>query len=394
MWQDQPRLARLSSCDCINECLTRKESDVPVRIGDTSPAAANASTGHRPEPDPLSWPSDLISLRADFRGYRIWQETIGDRVRYIARSLRWGVGPHTVVTADMDELRAILQGAAARLQPGVGHASGSAGTPNIAGMYDCWLGGREGFEADRLAADAVGAEFPQVAQAARANRDFVARAVAHVAAQGVSQYLDIGAGLPASPAVHEIVQAADPAARVVYLDNDPVVVAHLRARTLLAGPGVVVVAGDVRQPGGILTCAGPLGLIDLGQPVCVILAAVLHFVTPAEADAAVAALTAAIAPGSYLILSAGTSAGTDPVLIGRLQAAYAGAAVVTGRAEAEIAGYFAGLDLEPPGLTDVWAWRSGTGRYWRPASARILGAVGRKPAAAAAVARTSAGRPA
>jgi hypothetical protein len=94
----------------------------------------------------------------------------------------------------------------------------------------------------------------------------------------------------------------------------------------------------------------------------------------------VAALRAAIAPGSYLILSAGTRTGTDPVLIDRLQAAYAGAAVVTGRSEAEIAAYFTGLNLEPPGLTDVWAWRPDTERYWPPANARILGGVGRKPA--------------
>ena len=321
----------------------------PARI----PEPPDASTDRDAELHPSSWAGDLISLRADFPGFRIWWEIIGDRVRYVARSLCLDVGPHTVVTGDLCELRAILGDAVSRLRSHGREVSSGAAAPNIAGMYNRWLRGQDNFEPDRLAADALVAEFPQVAQDARANREFVARAVAHVAAQGVSQFLDIGAGLPSSPTVHEIAQRADRSACVAYIDNDPVVVAHLRARMLLAGPGVVVVEGDVRQPHGILTCAGPLGLIDLGQPVCVILAAVLHFVTPAEADATVAALIAAVAPGSYLILSAGTSTGTDPVLIERLHAAYAGAAVVSGRTEAEIAAYFTGLDLEPPELTDV-----------------------------------------
>ena len=333
-------------------------------------------------------PNGLHALRADFPDFRIWQEIIGGRIRYVARRLHRGVSPHTIVTSDLDELRFLLT-AGARPQPQSveGQASGT-GAPSIAGMYSHWLRGKDNFEADRIAADAIRAEFPQVAYVARANRDFVTRAVRHVAAQGVTQYLDIGAGLPASPAVHEIAQNADPRACVAYIDCDPVVVAHLRARTLLAGPGVVVMAGDVREPHGVLACSGPLGLIDLGQPVCVILAAVLHFVTPQEADATVAALTRAVAPGSYLIVSAGTSAGTDPALVDRMQAAYAGAAVVTSRAESEIAAYFTGLRLESPGLTEVWAWRPGSDRYWAPANARILGGVGRKPAVAVVSAST------
>lgn len=323
-------------------------------------------------------PDMLSDVRAQFPGFWIWQERIGDRTRYVARSLRRELGPHTVVTADLDEMRALLADAPARSQPA---GSQPSGTARIAGMYSHWLRGQDNFEADRIAADAIRSEFPQVAYAARANRDFVIRAVRHVAAQGITQYLDIGTGLPVSPAVHEIAQGADAVARVVYIDNDPVVVGHVRARTLLAGPGVMVATGDVRHATDILACTGPLGLIDLGEPVCVILAAVLHFVTPHEADATVAALIRAIAPGSYLILSAGTSTGTDPALVDRLQAACAGAAVVTARAESEIAAYFSGLRLEPPGLTDVWAWRPSE-RYWAPANARILGGVGRKPAVA------------
>lgn len=322
---------------------------------------------------------ELTTLREEFPGFRIWREMTGDRVRYIARSMHPGTGPHTAVTADPDELRAVLRDALTQSQLRPAGVQPFATTrPNIARMYSYWIGGKDNFEADRLAANTVLADFPQVVDIARANRDFVIRAVAHVAARGIAQFLDVGTGLPACPAVHEIARQADPAARVAYIDNDPVVVAH--ARALLAGPGIVVIAEDIRQPGAIL--AGPelRKVIDLEQPACVILASVLHFVSPPEADAIVATFTAAMAPGSYLILSAGTSTGTDPALIERLAAAYQDTTVVTGRAEGEIAGYFAGLDIEPPGLTDVWAWRAGRQWRWPPTGARILGAVARKPA--------------
>jgi len=124
--------------------------------------------------------------------------------------------------------------------------------------------------------------------------------------------------------------------------NDSVVLGH--ARALLAdGPGAAVVAGDMRRHGAILGSPDLRGLIDLSLPVCVILASVLHFATAPEADAAVAAFTGAVAPGSYLICSAGTSTGTSPALITRLQAIYEGTTMVTGRPEAEIADYFDGL---------------------------------------------------
>jgi S-adenosyl methyltransferase len=139
----------------------------------------------------------------------------------------------------------------------------------------------------------------------------------------------------------------------------------------------------MQQPGAILGRPDLRGLIDLRQPVCVILASVLHFVTATEADAAVDAFTAAMAPGSYLICSAGTSTGISPALIARLQAAYQGTTVVTGRPEAEIAAYFDGLDVVPSGLTDVWAWRPDHQWFWPPPpSARILRGVASKPATA------------
>ena len=190
--------------------------------------------------------------------------------------------------------------------------------------------------------------------------------------------------------MHEVAQQVDPASCVAYVDNDPVVLSHARA-LLATGPRVGVVPGDMRQPGAILNSPQLHRLIDLDEPVCVILASVLHFVPAAEADAIVAAFVAGMAPGSYLILSAGTSTGTDPVLIDRLAAAYQDAAVITSRTEAEIAAYFSGLQLEPPGLTDVWAWRPDVRLQRPPSGARIIGAVARKPASFAAAASAGIG---
>src|ERR1022692_1452373 len=319
---------------------------------------------------------ELDALREDFPQYRIWSEPGRDQTRYVARSQRTGLCPHTVVTADLAELRAALSGTPAQPDDTDQHLDAAA--PNIARMYNRWTGGKDSLAADRAAADAVLADFPAVAQVAVANREFVARAVAHVAAAGITQFIDIGAGLPATPSIHQIARHADPAARAAYIDNDPVVLTH--ARALLAGPGIAIVPGDLRQPAAILTAPALRDVINLDQPACLILAAVLHFLTPAEADAAVTELRAALAPGSYLIISAGTSTGTSPGLIDRLRAAYQGTTAVTGRPETEIAAYFTGLDMIPPGLTDVGAWRPGHWGYQPTAGARIIGAVARKPA--------------
>lgn len=205
-------------------------------------ASADAGLAGQSVPSSL----ELASLRDDYPGFRVWQEVTGDRVRYVARRLSPGIGPHTVVTADLDELRAVLDDAPAPPQAATGQLL-DPGAPNIARMYDRWLGGKDNFEADRHAADAVAAEFPEIVQVARANRQFVVRAVAAVAAEGISQYLDIGAGLPTSPVIHQIAQHADPAARVAYVDNDPVVLAT-PARSWPPAPA---------SPSSPATCASP-----------------------------------------------------------------------------------------------------------------------------------------
>lgn len=316
----------------------------------------------------------LTALRADFPAFRIWREITTGRTRYIARRLHPGPGPHTVVTHDLAELRAALGS-----EGGQAPAGFDLTRPNVARIYNYILGGKDNHLADRQAADSILTDFPEVAQVARANRDFVTRAVYYVATRHVTQFIDVGAGLPAEPAVHQTAQQVNPACRVTYVDNDPLVLVYARA-LLAAGPGVVIVPGDMREPEGILNHPDLRLLIDLDQPVCVLLASVLHFLLPSEADAAVAAFRAAMAPGSYLILSAGTSTGTSPALLDKLRSAYAGTSDITSRPAEDIAAWLTGLDLVPPGLVDVASWQPGSPRRWlAPPTARIIGAVGRKP---------------
>src|SRR5712691_13050934 len=135
--------------------------------------------------------NELAVLRADYPGYKIWREITPGRERYIARSLHCGLNPHTVVTEDLSELRDVLQPAGNPDLPAF-----TTARANIARMYSHWLGGKDSFAADRAAADAILDRFPEVANVARANRAFLARAVRHVARQGVSQFIDAGAGLP------------------------------------------------------------------------------------------------------------------------------------------------------------------------------------------------------
>jgi O-methyltransferase involved in polyketide biosynthesis len=318
---------------------------------------------------------DLTVLRTEFPAYKIWQEHTPGRARYVARSLRDGLNPHTVVTSDLAELRDALEPARS-----AGVIPFTPDQPNIARMYDYWLQGKDHYSADRAAADEITEKFPEVAQIAQANRAFLVRAVRHVARQGITQFLDLGSGLPTSPNTHEAAWEAAPGARVCYADNDPVVLAHARA-LLAIDDKVSVATADIRNPSAYLTDPALTHLIDPATPVCVLLVSVLHFLTAAEADGAVAAIRRWMAPGSYLVISAGTSTGTDPELVRCLQAAYGDTAPVTGRTANEIAEWFDGFSLAPPGLTDVWAWRpSDPPRSPRPdvSRAKFLAGVGRK----------------
>lgn len=249
--------------------------------------------------------------------------------------------------------------------------------PNIARAYDHILGGKDNFAVDRELTEQILRVFPLAGVLARENRAFLARAVDYVSRQGIVQFLDVGAGLPTSPNTHEVAWGVNSHARVVYVDNDPVVIAH--ATALLAASGKVsAVPGDVRRPDAILASPDVTTLIDLNQPACVILTMILHFVEPAEAADIVAAFVRALAPGSFLILSVGFS--SAPSLADQVTTAYtAGALHVHDREQ--IAGYFAGLELVEPGLTEVRRWRpEHPDRQAQDRPADLLAGVGHKVA--------------
>jgi O-methyltransferase involved in polyketide biosynthesis len=259
--------------------------------------------------------------------------------------------------------------------------------PNAARIYDYLLGGKHHFAADRHAAEQLMSVLPDAARAARANRAFLAAAVRYVAGQGIGQYVDIGAGLPTSPNVHECVREVIPDARVAYVDNDPVVVSHARA-LLATDERVTVISADAREYKSILSALELSGIIDLSQPVCVLFVSVLHFLADADADALVAAMRERMAPGSYLVLSAGCL--DDGNLSARegVESAYGARTVLSGRPPAEIAAYFGDFELVPPGLVPVTEWpvgepdgaqpREGTQEPSAPSTVTMLAGIGRK----------------
>ena len=251
-----------------------------------------------------------------------------------------------------------------------------ASVETAARMYDYWLGGHDNFAADRIAALKLTEHAPDVPFLARENRKFLGRAVRFLAGEcGIRQFLDLGTGLPTKGNVHQVAQAIAPDARVVYVDNDPMVHAHSRA--LKTGEGTAVIQADLRDPGTILGHPDTRRLIDFSQPLAILFVSVLHFVGGDDAGAAVASYISAAAPGSYLVLSHASS-DPDPAAGAAGMAVYAGTAnPSTLRTRKEILAFFHGLEILEPGLVPVQQWRSDepapavVGKSW------ILGGVGR-----------------
>jgi hypothetical protein len=237
---------------------------------------------------------------------------------------------------------------------------GATQVPNIARIYDALLGGKDNYAVDRAAARRLVAAIPEAAYAARENRAFLSRAVRFLAADaGISQFLDIGTGLPVRGHVHEVAQAVNPAAKIVYVDNDPVVVAHARA-LLVKSSSVIAVEGDARSPRNLLTMPDLREVIDFDKPVAVLLVAVLHFV-PDDDDpfTAVETIMENLPAGSYLAISHVTGDEIPDSAVKRAAEIYDQAlASGVARSRAEIARLFGGLEMVPPGLVDVGEWRS------------------------------------
>jgi O-methyltransferase involved in polyketide biosynthesis len=229
-------------------------------------------------------------------------------------------------------------------------------TPNTARVYSRLLGGKDHFPADRGEADALLELYPPLADMVKENRAFIAEAVTWAAGQFVGQFIDLGAGLPTTPTVDHIVRMALPAARVAYVDWDPVVLSH--ARALLAGPGVAVAAADLRDPAAVLADPDLRAVINPAEPVCVILGAVLHFLDAGTAREATAGYARLIAPGSCLVISCATF--DDETLAKRLAAEYTAGQFIN-HSRADVASFFAGLEMVGPGLSEARTWRP-----WQP----------------------------
>ncbi|QKG24413.1 SAM-dependent methyltransferase [Actinomadura verrucosospora] len=236
-------------------------------------------------------------------------------------------------------------------------------TPSVARMYDYFLGGTNNHDVDRAAAEEIRRVLPTVADVARANRAFLQRAVRFAAGCGVERFLDLGAGLPTQGNVHEVARSVRPGARVVYVDSDPLVVAHGRA---LVGddPGIGVVRADLCEPAEVLDDPAVRGLIGSGRPVCALFVAVLHFV-PDERDPAglVRRYAEALPAGSHVIVSHAAAEERRNRGVGAAYRARSADASLIARTREEVAGLLDGLTLLEPGVVPLHAWRPDGGEY-------------------------------
>jgi hypothetical protein len=252
---------------------------------------------------------------------------------------------------------------------------------HVARVYNYWLGGTENYPADREAGDEAIRVYPDMYSSVRANRAFLRRAVSYLAGEaGIRQFLDIGTGLPAADNTHQVAQAIAPQSRVVYVDNDPIVLAHARA-LLASGPSGATgyLDADARDPAAILAQAAQL--LDFGQPVALLLVAVLMLIGDSDDPYGIVAdLMAALPPGSYLVIS------HVPSDMQRRASGIAEAAArlstlmaqrVTPRSHAQVTRFFDGLEVLEPGVVPIQEWRPASDEE-ASARAGMWGGVGRK----------------
>ncbi|WP_441248990.1 SAM-dependent methyltransferase [Kitasatospora sp. McL0602] len=248
--------------------------------------------------------------------------------------------------------------------------------PNAARVYDYYLGGSHNFEADREMARRAMELWPELPAIMRSNRAFLRRAVQYLAERGLTRFLDIGSGIPTFGAVHEVARASHPQARVVYVDRDPVAVAHSRL-LLTDDERSQVVEADLRDVGDLLHRPEVAGLLQPGEPVVLMLVAVLHFITDAEEPAKLlAALRDALPPGSALVLSHASLEGR-PDQAGPHQALYRRTPTpLTMRSREQIIDFFEGFDLVDPGVVYLPEWRPENPATVGPHPERMTGMAG------------------
>jgi serine/threonine protein kinase/O-methyltransferase involved in polyketide biosynthesis len=253
--------------------------------------------------------------------------------------------------------------------------------PNVARIYDYFLGGKDNFAADRDAAERILALIPEASSGARLNRQFLGRAVRFLAHAGIRQFIDLGAGLPTRANVHEVAHQVDPAARVVYVDNDPVIRVHAQALLHNIDTATVIEA-DLRDPDSILDHPDLRAFIDFSEPVAVLMVGVLHFIADtADPCGIVARFRDVMAPGSYLAVSHAT-AEPRPQERSAVAAVYRQAsAPLNPRAQSEVWRFFTGFELVDPGVVYAPQWRpeATAGDVPDPATTHMLVGVGHKP---------------
>ncbi|TDD98194.1 SAM-dependent methyltransferase [Actinomadura rubrisoli] len=233
------------------------------------------------------------------------------------------------------------------------------GIPHSARIYDYILGGKDNYPADRAAAASIVEDWPNLPTSMRANRKFMARMAHHLAAEhGIRQFLDIGTGLPTSPNLHEVVQAVAPESRVVYVDNDPIVLVHARALLTSTPEGRTgYLDADFRDSDAILESGRLRDYLDLDRPVALSLIAILHFIVDdAEVRRIINRLMEPLAPGSILALST-TTLDNNPEVVAAGVAAYNAHGIPTvARTKSEVETFFNGLEILDPGVVPVHHW--------------------------------------
>jgi hypothetical protein len=246
--------------------------------------------------------------------------------------------------------------------------------PSAARMYDYYLGGKDNYAVDRQAAVEILRVVPDGPALARANRAFLVRAVRVMTKQGIGQFLDLGSGLPTSPSVHEVARRTNPTARVVYVDNDPIVLVHNAARACDALARTL--RADLTDPDEVHRAVQGTGLFDPDRPVGVLLIAVLHFVDHDRSVPLIRQYLRDLPTGSAVALSCLQREGTDPTALRRLQEVYSRTRTpVAFRTRSQIEHLTCGLNLARPGITDITQWRA----HGRPGTLRVAAALGHLP---------------
>jgi hypothetical protein len=262
--------------------------------------------------------------------------------------------------------------------PGAPPAEIDTSVPHSARIWNYWLGGKDNYPVDREVGEKFLEVYPGIVDVARAVRYFLARAVRHLAGEvGIRQFLDVGTGLPTVDNTHEVAQRVAPECRIVYVDNDPLVLAHARALLASEPPGACdYIDADVRDPGAILDAAART--LDFTRPVGLMMLGILGHVSDYdEARSIVRAFLDALPPGSYLVLSDGADTSVERTEAHRRYAS-TGAVPYLLRSTAQITGFFDGLELVQPGVVPVSRWRPDPSPFGEPAHVDTFGGVARK----------------